>query len=318
MSKRLLFYNIFLYKGGLPTNYPIERFFDDLSTIDTIDRYKRLGNKNFKLINVSADNQSHSRNRDLLFCKYREERPYSGQRDQDDYELIDSDILESTTMMLIPDSYLIVLAYNHYGPSEKVLENYVNEYINNNGTSEDEELNIKIHPIKTEDQIALIRNSRFIKSIDIEYSIEEDIDYSQLISGDYEDKSIVQEALESNAEVSTLLESQVGLLTLKKGRFRTPINMDEALSLISNINMNSDIIQAIKVTIKDAYNKDKVIDIKHNGLLYKHIDVDEVGYDYLRHRIREEYYNELRRVATNKFTDFGELSEKIYINIIDN
>lgn len=316
MGKRLLFYNIFLYKGETPTDYPLENLLDDLSTIDTVRRYKEINNKNFKLINVSADDINHSRNRDLLFCKYREDRPYSGTHDQDEFELIDSDILEPTTMMLVPDSFLLVLGYNHYGPSHKVFEDYLNEYIDNTGLPEDEQLSVKIHPIKSEDQMSLIRNSRFIKSIDIEYSVEEDIDYSNLISGDYEDKSIIQEAFESTAEVSSLLESRIGILKLKKGRWRVPINMEEALSLVSNINIDNDIIKAVKVTIKDPYNKDKVVDIKHNGLLYEYIEVDAEGYDYLRQRIRTEYYGSLGRIAANKFTNFRNISNLVYRNII--
>ncbi len=80
---------------------------------------------------------------------------------------------------------------------------------------------------------------------------------------------------------------------IKKGRFKSPLDMDVALTLFSNLTMEDPIIKAVRVEIQESNHrcKPKTIDLKHDGKLSKDIEVDGSGFDYffyLRQKIRSE------------------------------
>lgn len=314
MQKRLLFFNVFLCKGDNATNYPINKLLDDLISLSVEERFFTINNTRYKLNAVRHD-ESNIYNREIWFCKYRNDKPFIGDSVSDDTDPIDSDVIEPTVFSFISSSHLLVMGYNNYGPSYKILEEYLNSFINNEEEDENK-LEIRIVPVKTEDQMLLIRNAQYINTIDIEYKIT-DSNYSNLINGAYNDKAIFVEAMENNSKISTLLGSKIGKICFKKGRFRQPIDMQQALSLFSNLSIEDDIIRDVKVEVKDEFNKPKVISLKNNGVLYKYITLNGNTFDYLREKIREEYYGELNQPASNVHTSFLPI-ELNYSNIINN
>lgn len=315
MQKRLLFFNIFLCKGNELTSYPVYKYLDDLIDLEVSERFKSIDNTRYKLNAVRLDD-NNTYNREMWFCKYRNDKPFIGGSDSDDTDPIDSDVIEPTVFSLIFESNLLVMGYNNYGPSYKVLETYLNGFINNgeNEESDSNFLHFKIIPVKTVDQMMLIRNAQYISKIDIEYKIS-DLDYSNLIDGNYQDKSIIIDAMNDNKRVAELLGSNIGNLNLKKGRFRNPLDMTQALSLFSSLKLDNDLIRDVKVIVKDEHGKDKTISLKNNGVLYKYINVNGNRFDYLRERIREEYYGDLNRPASNEHLEF-DIIEKHYCKII--
>lgn len=315
MQKRLLFFNIFLFKGNNATDYPINRFLDELIDLNVEDRFSTINNTRYKLNAVRHD-AANVNNREMWFCKYRNDKPFIGNRESDDTDPIDSDVIEPTVFNFISSSHLLVMGYNNYGPSYKNLAEYLNCFINNDGEEEQNKLEIRIIPVKTEDQILLIRNAQYINSIDIEYKVD-DSDYSNLISGEYDDKAIFVEAMESNGKVSTLLGSKIGKLSLKKGRFKVPIDMQQALALFSSMDIEDETIRDVRVEVKDEFNKPKSISLKNNGILYKYIHVNGNTFDYLREIIRAEYYGNLNQPASSEHMRFV-LNPLSYSNIIVN
>lgn len=315
MQKRLLFFNIFLCKKNEITNYPVYKYLDDLKELEVSVRFKNIDNTRYKMNAVRLDD-GNIYNREMWFCKYRNDKPFVGGSDSDDTDPIDSDVIEPTVFSLISESNLLVMGYNNYGPSYKVLETYLNSFINNGDNEESDSnfLHFKIIPVKTVDQMMLIRNAEYISKIDIEYKIS-DLDYSNLIAGNYKDKATVIEAMNDNKRVAELLGSNIGSLILKKGRFRDPLDMNQALSLFSSLQLDNNLIRDVKVFIKDEHKKDKTISLKNNGLLYKYIIVNGNRFDYLRERIREEYYGDLGRPASDEHLEF-KVIEKHYSRVI--
>ncbi|MFL2116259.1 hypothetical protein ACEN4P_01355 [Marinilactibacillus psychrotolerans] len=315
MQKRLLFFNVFLCKGNDITNYPVHRFLDDLINLGVSDRFQTIEQTKYKINAVRLD-ENRTYNREFWFCKYRNDRPFIGDSESDDTDPIDSDVIEPTVFNFIASSHLLVMGYNNYGPSYNILQIYLNRFINNNGLSEDDDnfLHFKVIPVKSVDQMMLIRNAQYISKVDIEYRVS-DADYSNLIDGNYRDRPIIADAMEENKRVSELLGSNIGNLVLKKGRFRDPIDMNEALALFANLDLDNDLIRDVKVTVKDEYNKNKNISLKNNGLLYEYITINGNTFDYLRGAIREEYYGRLGQPASNEHVQFIMINEN-YRNLL--
>lgn len=325
---KLLFYNIFLCKNGKYTDYPIEKLMDDIITLSSKDRYKLLEKGPHKLNKLVSDDSKRSRNREMWFSKYRDIKPYAGDRDSDDMDELDRDILEPSTILLIPDSFLLVMEYNFVGASYKAFEDYINSFISNNNLpsqSNHDESSIKdvfedtwqitLNPIKTKDQMDLIKNSQFINSIEIDYEVG-DVNYLKLLNGDYQQKSLIVSVLQRNAEVTKLMDSKIATLVLKKGRFKSPLDMDVALTLFSNLTMEDPIIKAVRVEIKQPSGKPKTIDLKHDGKLSKDIEVDGSGFDYLRQKIRSEFYDGLGQPGGNNFKQFSPFGHVGYSQLL--
>lgn len=307
MKKKLLFYNIFVCKGDEITNYPIHKLIDDLIARPISERFKNIKDTRYKINAVEISNREDL-DRHLWFCKYRDDKPFVGNTETDNTEPIDSDVVEPTLFTYISNAKLLVMGYNHFGPSYRILEEYLNTFIKNKEADE-EAYSVRLIPVKSMDQMELIKTANHIKSIDIEFRVV-DNDYQNLLNGEFEDKSIVIDAMKKNAEVSKILDLQIGNLSLKKGKFRTPINLSKTLSLLGSIQVEDDIIKSVKVTIKDAFGKHKVIDIKHNGVLYYFIDAEGNNFDYLRNLINEQYYDSLDRPAYNEHTKYEIIAVK--------
>lgn len=306
---KILFYNIFLYKNGQPTTYPLERFIDDIFTKESIERLKRMDGKYYKLSKVEIDN-SRNENREMWFGKYRAKKPYTGSLDRDELEEIEADIIEPVLLTLIPRSQLLLLEASFYGANYLNFQNYLNLFIEQTNQSEDD-WEVKIIAIKSESQYSLIRNSSFIKSIVVDYEVGE-YDYARLLQGEYEKKSVIVELLQKNAEVTDIMGSKVSTVVWKKGRYKDPIDIAEAFALFGSLVMDDDILKDVRVIIRENNGNDRSISLKTNGHLYEMINVDGDGFDVIRRATRDEFYGGLNQRGANNFTKYRPLLEADY------
>lgn len=279
LKRKVLFYNLFVRIGKKKEAYKSNL----ISLISYIhdkalnDRIKIVNEYEFKIHEVyEEDDEIYT----ITFSKKRNDKPYT--EEEEKLKELDDDIYETTTIIYNPSVHLIMIDYIHNGPSARTFMQYLNSFL-----KDDSDIEVCIRQVKTADQIAMIRNSNYIKEINIEYDITDD-DYVAMFNGDFQDKALMVETARKNSEVSKRFDSKIANLILKKGRFKDPVNKGAALTLFEHLNTDSSIIRGIKVTVRKGFS-DETYDLKHNKKAYGFVDIQVTNYLSIKNKLVKDF-----------------------------
>lgn len=292
MNRKVLFYNIILYKNGNPTSASLVPLLKKIMNYDSNTRNKEVNKNWYKIFSINDnDNGTYG----LRFAKRRNNKPLLGNDDSDQLELIDGELYETVNIIYDPEIHLIMLENYFNAPSGYNLERYINSFLKSEeNTSQKDFYEIKSRIVKSDTQMELIKQSQYIKEINVDF-IPSDIDFQRLLEGDYEDRGIIGKQFNAISEASKLFGLKVATLTLKKGRFRDPINMDKTISLIFSLDMDSDLIKSVKVTVKTPWSPSKVISLTRSLNLEKRVDIKSTEYLDVIKELSKQYEDNLKK-----------------------
>lgn len=310
MTTKLLYFNAFICKNGLKTNYPIEVFLDDMMTKKTaVTRYKDLKSGSYTMNKMRPPVQEkETKNRTVWVGKYREKKPFQGLKRSDVVNPIPGDVFEPATFLFIPGSQLVVMDYNHIGCKDKGLCDYFNSFLrNSDGLNEDEpRWSFELIALKDKKGFDLIEASDQIKSIQIEFLTTSSY-LPELVKKEAENKTLIEELIGDTVNVATKVGANVTTLTLKQSRYKNKMKVNLLTSMLAALDLNSEGIISVKVSfVNKNTRKMEYIDLKHDGLASDFIleGDNSNGFEYLASNISEFYYGIGNKKGYNHHTKF--------------
>lgn len=310
MTTRLLYYNAFICKNGKKTNFPISKFLDYLMTSKTPeDRYKDLKNGSYTMNKMRPPNQEkESGNRSVWVGKYREKKPFSGQRKTDIVNPIAGDVFEPATCLFIDSSHLLVMEYNHVGCKDKGLVEYFNSFLHNSSGLDDSnpQWTFELEPLKNGKGLDVISHSSQIKAVSIDFLTKSSF-LSELVKEDAQNKGIIEELVGNTINVAKKVGASVTTLSLKQSRFKDKMDINILTALLASLDLSSQGIVSVKVTYKNSQSKKtETIDLKHEGLLSDIIleGDNSNGFEFIASNLSEYYYGLGSRKGYNNHLRF--------------
>lgn len=296
MTTRLLYYNAFICKDGKKTDFPISVFLDYLMTSKTPEnRYKDLKNGSYTMNKMRPPNQEkETNNRSVWVGKYREKKPFSGQRKTDIVNPIAGDVFEPATCLFIHSSHLLVMEYNHIGCKDKGLVEYFNSFLHNSdGLDKDSpQWTFELEPLKDGKGLDVVSHSSQIKALSIDFLTKNSF-LNELVKDDAQNKGIIEELVGNTINVAKKVGANITTLSLKQSRFKGKMDIDILTALLASLDLSSEGIVSVKVTYKNSDTmKTELIDLKHEGLLSDSIleGDNSNGFEYIATNVSEYYY----------------------------
>lgn len=321
MTTKLLYFNAFICKDGEKTDYPIEVFLDDVMIKKTaVARYKDLKSGSYTMNKMRPPLQEKDiRNRTVWVGKYREKKPYQGQKKSDVVNPIAGDVFEPAICLFIPGSHLLVMEYNYIGCKDKGLCDYFNSFLlNNNGLNSDQpKWSFELIPLKDKKGFDLIEASDQIKAIEINFLTTHSY-LPELVKAEAKEKGLIEELIVDTVNVATKVGANITTLALKQSRYKNKMKVNLLTSMLAALDLESDGIISAKVSfINKKSGKLDYIDLKHDGLSKDLIleGDNSNGFEYLASNISEFYYGLGNKKGYNHHSTFKPISVDSKINI---
>ncbi|MCU4715932.1 hypothetical protein OCE25_27155 [Bacillus cereus] len=296
MSKTIHYYNCFITRNGVKTNINLTALLDRLIGIDPQVLFKSTKYGNISLINMKMPdiNSPTFQNRTVAFGKFRDHKPYLGNKGTRRADEITDDVLELTTAVFIPNSSLVMIEYNHYGCRPVHLQNYLSLFL---PSSDTESWMIEFTEIEPTLSFNDVRQSRNIKSIEFNLNLIAPAPHNFLENQENESlfANILRPTLESHAEFG----ANKATITFSNGRFRREvIHPERLIELVAALDFDeNDVFESIKVKYQSpTTGNSEHIDLKNAGVLKRIImrNDDNTGWEYIGDQMESDYYNNNR------------------------
>ncbi|MDA2091072.1 DUF6731 family protein [Bacillus cereus] len=293
MSKTIHYYNCFITRNGVKTNINLTTLLDRLIGINPQVLFKNTKYGNISLINMKMPDLTSPtfQNRTVTFGKFRDHKPYLGNKGTRRADEITDDVLELTTAVFIPNSSLVMIEYNHYGCRPVHLQHYLSLFL---PSTETESWMLEFTEVEPTLGFNDVRHSRNIKSIEFSLNLIAPAPHNFLENQENESliANILRPTLESHAEFG----ANKATITFSNGRFRREvIHPERLIELVAALDFDeNDVFESIKVKYQSpTTGNSEHIDLKNAGVLKRIImrNDDNTGWEYIGDQMESDYYN---------------------------
>ncbi|WP_270792510.1 hypothetical protein [Enterococcus casseliflavus] len=309
---KILYFNIFLYKNGKKTDYPISELFDFISKGNPLQRTRKLDDDKVIFLSKSrypvvgrdssmsrAGHEFINNNRTTWIGKFNADKPYTGAIGSDDIEQITGDLYQPNVCLAISDSYLFLMEYNFLGPSKRQIEKFLTTYIVGNKKDHDEETDhfeVRLNEIKKERMLNLIPSSKSVRSVTITVK-NEGFELGNLLTEVQTENSLWSKLIQGPVEASKEMEVNQTTVTLKKGRRKKEMDIAEIGNILNLININSaHLVSAVVEFVNPRTGKLEKFDLKHDGSYTGFIETEDyTGFEILADLMTKHYYDDNHR-----------------------
>lgn len=273
----ILCYRIFLRKGIIKVNYPIERIIDYIITKSAPEKLKRTIYGHITM-NKMFDPKKEKviGNRTFWLSKYRKDKPYTGKEGTDMANPIEDDVLEPTVIHYDYRNNVLLVQHKSVGPRKGSIQQYLNEFIDRGQDG----WNIVLEPIADENVIDIINNADKIKDLTLEFSSEADTinDCFNIVNNEGLIERLVN-ALNPLQEANNQLMGNTLAMTFKKRYGQKGLNPKNLISILQNLNIDSENLLKAKVTVREK-GGDKKIDLINLGVKKHTFEMSEGVTDF--------------------------------------
>ncbi len=302
MSETIHYYNCFLSHNDNFTNVGLEDFLDRIITLDSAKRFKILRSGQMSMMQMAAmPNNPYisARDRMISIGKYRDNKPYLGNKGTDRADEINDDVLEMTTAYFVPGSYMVLVQYNHYGARPFHLVEYFNSFL---PLESDDVWRFELIPIDSDKGFNDVKNSSDIKSIEIRLDVlsasRQNIVLPQSILG-----NIIGKSIETNSEFG----ANVATIGFSNGRFRkNVIEPVKLVNLLEALDLENDLFEHVKVRyVSPSSGKLETVDLKNEGIMKRVIleGQESGGWEFIGNCIRDDFYSN-NKPKNTEFTTY--------------
>jgi hypothetical protein len=303
MARTVLFFNCFITYNGQYTKLPLEKFLDQVRALDQDKRFRNLPRNGAQSMLGMAppDSKKNPRFRKITIGKYRDNKPYEGQKGKDIATLIKNDVIELTSMLFVPESYLACIEYNHHGPRVNNIEAYLSSFL---PYTEDHKWKVVMIPIATTIGFSDIKASNDIRNIDFKLNLTSNT------RGQFENKknkTILEDLFSKVVKAKDDFGANSSTINFGNGRKRKKEEMIQAkklIELIELIDTQDDIYESIRVTFIHK-GRSISLDLKNEGILKRTImeNNNGSGWEYISDKIEEDFTN--GRPGSTKWTSYS-------------
>lgn len=294
---RVLYYNLYVCKNGVKTDYPLEKVIDTIFIKKPADRLCNLRSGAYSLTKMREPSQENeTRNRSFWISKYRDKKPLTGTRGTDEAEPIDKDVMETANCLLIPAKKFLAMEYSHLGCRIKGLVEYLNQFLFSdvdNTTSD--RWHIEYIKITEKSKFSDIGNSSNVKRIDVDFNASGKAE-SFLNEKASEAKTVLEKVFKSSLETANYIDANIAAFTVKKGKLSGKMDSYDVVELLKTIYVENDNIISVKVIFDNptTNKKNDVVDLKHDGQMQDVVVIDDnlTGFEVLAREINKYYYGE--------------------------
>lgn len=313
MSRTVLFFNCFITYNGNYTKLPIEVFLDKVRSLDEKQRFRNIQKNGAQSLlgMMFPDPKKNPRFRKITIGKYRDNKPYEGQKGKDIATLIKNDVIELTSMLFVPNSYLVCMEYNHHGPRVNNIEAYLSSFL---PYTDEHKWGISMLPIETSIGFKDIKASTDIRNIEFKLNLRSKTKLKKDTK-----KTILEDLFSKVMEAREDFGANVSTLTFGNGKKRKKedtIQAKQLIELIELVDTEDDLYESIKVTFVHK-GKPITLDLKNEGILKRTImENDQAnGWEYVCNKIEEDFLNGLP--GSTKWTSYSkEMITKKLPNLI--
>jgi len=298
---------------------------DKIYKVDARRRFKSIKKVgNICMISSEAPDTNNSngqphdyRIRKTVIAKYRSNKPYLGNRGTDRIEEIIDDVLEATSVVFFPNSYLVAIEYSNSGARKKAIEIYLDSFL---PSKENDNWTVEFIPVESRLGFSDVQDSQSIRAIEFKLDLTtadrtvfKNNTHFDSITGD-----LLKDAINSHNDFG----ANTATIIFGNGHFRKDvIDAKSLIELIAALNWESSIFDSIKVRYVSPTTHDiEKIDLKNDGVLKSILDVDDnASWRLISDQTVEEYYAEAQpgNSAHHNYEKFAiELPELVYNNDI--
>jgi hypothetical protein len=295
LQKTLYFYNAFITHNEQITNIHLSDLLDGIRALNVQNRLKRIKQGNACLMNMKdpTENEHDINDRKVVLGKFRDNKPFLGNRGTDRIEEIMDDVLELTSIFYRRNSRLLVVEYNHYGLRPNGLQNYLSSFLPIN---EDQNWGVVLSPIEPQLGFSDIEQSHDIRKVDFRMDLTARTRrlYNQEQG---ENRSVIGEILRQSIDTHLQFGANIAHIGFGNGRKRGNDVIDSAslIPLLRGLDLESDVFESVKVKYKSpTTRKIEDLDIKNLGVLKESIDIDQDGWEYLCDILERNFYGGAR------------------------
>ncbi|MGG1554574.1 DUF6731 family protein [Paenibacillus ferrarius] len=291
MGKSIHYYNCFISYNGVHTTIDISNFIDRVFVIDQARKFKSLrvgGEMSFpEMVMPDPTNVQTFQNRSVGIAKYRDRKPYTGQRGTDQTNTIPNDVLELTSAVFIPQDRQVLIDYNHYGARPAHIESYFNSFL---PTTEGHVWSFELIPIEPERGYNDVINSTDIRHIEFRLNLLQPVRFNQ----ENEETSLLGDLLSGIRGTHLNFGANTATISFGNGKHRREtINARNLIPLIQALDLDSEAFESVKVRyLSPTTRQTEIIDLKNAGVLKREImnNDDNDGVEYTTERIQADYY----------------------------
>jgi len=334
MARRFHYYNVVITLNGTATTLYFSDFLDLVMNIAWQNRIRRVNHHPTAIFNVKQPHHELDQTcRVAAIGKYRQSvKPYTGDINTDEASMIDKDIIEMVTLVVVPMVRTVLVEYNFYGAKAKDIEDYFNSFFPTNDPRN--QWGVSFIPVDSDLSIADIRKSNDIKEVTLKMNAEvEDFATTLLRSKTETQRDTVFASLMKLAgKIKDETDAPIVDLGFGKGRKRK-LELDslEILRLIDLLQINdNESIVSCKVKYRNVSSgKYETMELKNVGIksdLVLEGDSNNHGWEYIGDKILERYIERgrlgsiaLRRITYNENAVMPKLvplaTEQYYIRV---
>jgi hypothetical protein len=302
MSRTVLFFNCFITYNGSFTKLPLERFLDKVRVLDENKRFRNIPKNGAQsmLGMVSPDPKKNPRYRKITIGKYRDNKPYEGQKGTDIATLIKNDVIELTSMLFVPDSYLACVEYNHHGPRINNIEAYLSSFL---PYSDEHKWKVVMMPVQTTLGITDVKASNDIRNIEFNLNLRSN---TRNQFDKKKNKTILEDLFSKMAGARDSFGANTSKITFGNGHKRKKEEIIEAqklIELIELIDIQDELYESVRVTFMHK-GKNYTLDLKNEGILKRTIMENDTatGWEYVANKIEEDFIN--GKPGSTKWTSY--------------
>lgn len=292
MSKTIHFYNCFITHNGNRTTINLSDFLDAVYLKDPNDKFRNLRAGEMSLpdmIEPDPNDVNTYQNRSVGVAKYRDKKPYTGQKRTDQANIITQDVLELTSMTAIPNEYLLIIEYNHYGARPSHIQSYLDSFL---PKGEGDRWEVEFIPIEPERGIGDVLGSNDIRYIEFKLNLQVPMPGVEAINADV---SLIGDVLGLARSAREGFGANTATVCFGNGRNRQEtINAEQLIELIRVLDLDSDAFESVKVRYKSPTTRNvEFIDLKNAGILKRVIMEEEIGdgWELISEHINRDYIN---------------------------
>lgn len=300
MTKKVHFYVPKIFCNNQATRTPIRNLLNNVNNIVINDRLKLVNDEYQSVIQYRGEVEKQDINDNYLCLgKYRNKKPKQGQRGTERLEDIPNDVIEPISIYHRNVDNLFMFDYNHFGPRKNSIENYFSSFLQDN---DQETWDFKLLPIENDFNINEIWNSEEIKSIEISFSRDNNLNE---IFQNENNNGVLGPIIQTMISINEFMNNGGGNIAdfkISNGRLSQNHLNQETLRLVIRLlleNLNES-FKKIKVRYKPVDEKTKEIDLVDYGLYTSEIDRDNTdAWEYIVDGIENKYI-ECRNELTQK------------------
>jgi len=291
MSRTIHFYNCFIKHNGTRTTINLSTFLDRVYLTDPNDKFRvlRVGEMSLpEMMQPDPNDVNTFQNRSVGIAKYREKKPYTGQKRTDQANVITADVLEMTSVVTIPQEYLMLIEYNHYGARPTHIQTYLDSFL---PKTETDSWEVELIPIEPERGFNDVQASNDIRYIEFKMNLQVPLPRLTVNEGEV---SLLGELLQLTRDAHESFGANTATVCFGNGRHRQDtINAEDLITLLRTLDLDSDVFESVKVKYRSPQTRNiEFIDLKHAGILKRIIlnDDDNNGWEYIATNISADYF----------------------------